>query len=111
ATHDGVRDQFKILSLGVLYGLTEHGIARRLGVPLCAGRLLLQQHKEVFSDYWRWAGLVEMQGMLGGSLQTVFGWRLHTSIGVNPRSVRNFMAQAHGAEMLRLACCLCTERG
>jgi DNA polymerase family A len=111
ATHDGVREQFKILSLGVLYGLTEHGIARRLSVPLCAGRLLLQQHKEVFRDFWRWSDLVEMQGMLGGTLQTVFGWRLHTSIGVNPRSVRNFPAQAHGAEMLRLACCLCTERG
>jgi hypothetical protein len=110
-THAEVREHFKILALGVLYGLSEHGMARRLGVPVCAGRLLLQQHKEVFRDFWRWSDLVEMQGMLGGALTTVFGWRLHTSIGVNPRSVRNFPAQAHGAEMLRLACCLCTERG
>jgi hypothetical protein len=30
---------------------------------------------------------------------------------VNPRSLRNFPMQANGAEMLRLACCLATERG
>src|SRR5262249_60458034 len=29
----------------------------------------------------------------------------------NPRSLRNFPMQANGAEMLRLACCLATERG
>jgi len=30
---------------------------------------------------------------------------------VNERSLRNFPMQANGAEMLRLACCLATERG
>ena len=29
----------------------------------------------------------------------------------NPRSLRNFHAQAHGAEILRLACCLGVEAG
>ena len=29
----------------------------------------------------------------------------------NPRSLANFPMQANGAEMLRLACCLATERG
>ena len=29
----------------------------------------------------------------------------------NPRSLRNFPMQGNGAEMLRLACCLATERG
>ena len=30
---------------------------------------------------------------------------------LNPRSLRNFPMQANGAEMLRIACCLATERG
>jgi DNA polymerase family A len=110
-THAALREQFKVVSLGVLYGLSEQGIARRLGVPLCHGRLLLQHHKEVFRTFWAWADLVEMQGMLGGSLRTVFGWPVHVEAGVNPRSLRNFPMQSHGAEMLRLACCLATERG
>ncbi len=49
--------------------------------------------------------------MLHGWLQTVFGWRVHVGPDANPRSLANFPMQANGAEMLRLACCLATERG
>jgi DNA polymerase-1 len=49
--------------------------------------------------------------MLRGSLHTVFGWHVHAGENVNPRSLRNFPMQANGAEILRLACCLATERG
>jgi DNA polymerase-1 len=49
--------------------------------------------------------------MLRGSLHTVFGWHVHAGENVNPRSLRNFPMQANGAEMLRMACCLATERG
>jgi len=41
----------------------------------------------------------------------VFGWRVHVGPRANPRSLGNFLMQANGAEMLRLACCLATERG
>src|SRR6516164_9866749 len=37
--------------------------------------------------------------------------RIHAGRDVNPRSFRNFPMQGNGAEMLRLACCLLTERG
>jgi hypothetical protein len=49
--------------------------------------------------------------MLHGRLETVFGWRVLVGPDANPRSLRNFGMQANGAEMLRLACCLATERG
>jgi hypothetical protein len=57
--------------------------------------------------------------MLHGSLNTVFGWRIGVGAGLcgengkgpNPRSLRNFLLQANCSEMLRLACCLATERG
>jgi hypothetical protein len=49
--------------------------------------------------------------MLNGSLHTVFGWRVQVPPISNARSLRNFPMQANGAEMLRLACCLGTERG
>jgi hypothetical protein len=48
------------------------------------------------------------------------GWRVHVPTGLdpktgrplaNPRSLRNFPMQGNGAEMMRLACCLATERG
>ena len=49
--------------------------------------------------------------MLNGSLHTVFGWHVKVPPISNPRSLSNFPMQANGAEMLRLACCLATERG
>jgi hypothetical protein len=110
-THPGEREQFKVVSLGVLYGLSADGLARRLAVPPCRGRELLRFHQETFRRFWRWSELVEMQGMLTGRLRTVFGWTVRVGTDANPRSLRNFPMQANGAEMLRLACCLATERG
>jgi hypothetical protein len=110
-SHPGEREQFKVVSLGVLYGLSADGLARRLNVPPCRGRELLRFHQETFHRFWRWSELVEMQGMLTGRLRTVFGWTVHVGTDANPRSLRNFPMQANGAEMMRLACCLATERG
>jgi hypothetical protein len=110
-SHPAEREQFKVVSLGVLYGLSADGLARKLGVPPCRGRELLQLHRETFRQFWRWSDQVEMHGMLTGRLRTVFGWTVHVGPEANPRSLRNFPMQANGAEMLRLACCLATERG
>ena len=41
----------------------------------------------------------------------MFGWPLHTTMDTKPNTLKNFPIQATGAEMLRLACCLATERG
>jgi hypothetical protein len=41
---------------------------------------------------------------------TVFGWPVRVGDRSNPRFLRNFPMQANGAEMLRVACCLGTER-
>jgi hypothetical protein len=111
ATHPGEREQFKVVSLGVLYGLSAEGLARRLSVPPCRGRDLLRYHQETFRRFWRWSDAVQDTAMLRGYLNTAFGWRVHVGPDANPRSLRNFPMQANGAEMMRLACCLATERG
>jgi DNA polymerase-1 len=49
--------------------------------------------------------------MLLSRFHTVFGWTIRVGPNANPRSRRNFPCQANGAEMMRLACCLATERG
>jgi DNA polymerase I len=49
--------------------------------------------------------------MLLNRLHTVFGWTIQVGPDANPRSLRNSPCQANGAEMMRLACCLATERG
>jgi hypothetical protein len=109
-THKAEREQFKVAALAVQYGMSAESLARRLNAPPCRGRDLLQLHRQVYRTYWRWSDAVQDHAMLTGKLSTVFGWTVHLGADVNPRSLRNFPMQANGAEMLRLACCLATER-
>jgi hypothetical protein len=110
-SHGCVRDQFKTVALGVLYGLSAEGLARKLAVAPIHGRELLRLHRETFRTFWSWSGAIQDQAMLTGRLSSVFGWTIHVGPDVNPRSLRNFPMQCNGAEMLRLACCLTTEAG
>ena len=110
-THKGVRELYKQCVLGVQYGMEAFGLARKTGQPMIVARDLLRSHHETFPVFWRWSDAVVDHAKLTGELHTCFGWTLHGCCGANPRMLRNFPMQAHGAEMLRLACCLATERG
>jgi hypothetical protein len=105
------REQCKRCVLGVGFGMEAASLAQRIGKPPAYARQLLQLHRETYPKFWRWSDGAETHAMLFGQLQTVFGWSLRIAGEANPRSLRNFLSQANGAEMLRLACSLATERG
>jgi hypothetical protein len=86
-------------------------LALRIGQPTIVARDLLRAHRETYRTFWGWSDAAVDQAMLTGTLHTVFGWHIHIGENSNPRSLRNFPMQANGAEMLRIACCLATERG
>ncbi len=108
-THAADRDRFKVMMLGVLYGLGADGLARRLGLTPAHGRELMNLHRETFRRFWQWSDAVQDGAMLTGSLRTVFGWNTRVGPDTTPNSLRNFPMQANGAEMMRLAACLATE--
>jgi DNA polymerase I len=110
ASHKAEREQYKACVLAVQYGMGEEGLASRIGQPPIRARELLRLHRETYRVFWRWSDAAVDHAMLNGSLHTVFGWRVQVPTNANPRSLRNFPMQANGAEMLRLACCLATER-
>jgi DNA polymerase I-like protein with 3'-5' exonuclease and polymerase domains len=110
-THGAERELFKACVLGVQYGMGPASLAERIGKPTAYGRDLLRLHRETYPAFWRWSDGAESHAMLFNRLHTVFGWTLRVGADANPRSLRNFPCQANGAEMLRLACCLATERG
>jgi DNA polymerase-1 len=111
ASHGAARELFKQCVLAVQYGMEAESLADRIGQPPIVARELLCSHREVFRAFWRWSDAAVDQAMLDGSIPTVFGWRVHVGENSNPRSLRNFPVQGNGAEMLRIACCLATERG
>jgi hypothetical protein len=110
-SHPREREQFKVCALAVQYGMGPHSLAQSLGQPEPMARELLRLHRETYPTFWRWSDAAVNHAMLRGWLQTVFGWQVHVGPRANPRSLANFPMQANGAEMLRLACCLATERG
>jgi DNA polymerase-1 len=110
-SHQPERELFKQCVLAVQYGMEADGLAARIGQPPIVARDLLRAHRETYRTFWRWSDAALDQAMLTGSLHTVFGWHIHAGEQSNPRSLRNFPMQGNGAEMLRLACSLATERG
>jgi DNA polymerase-1 len=117
ASHGAERERFKSCNFGILYGMGQLALARRVGDDCSdpeafAGRFMAD-HKRRYRLYWEWSELVQDHAMLCGGLQTMFGWHVHSGKGsdVNPRSMRNFPIQAGCAEIMRVAACLATERG
>ena len=110
-THPREREQFKACALAVQYGMGPEALALKIGQPPHRGRELLELHRRTYRTFWRWSEAVRDHAVLRGSIHTVFGWPIHVTGNVNPRSLQNFPMQANGAEMLRLACSLATEQG
>ena len=109
-SHATERELFKVCALAVQYGMGEQGLALRLGKPPVVARDLLRAHAETYSQFWKWSDRSVDRAVIAGNIYSTFGWTLQLGVGANPRALRNFPMQANGAEMLRLACCLITER-
>jgi hypothetical protein len=111
ATHGPKRELCKQCVLAVQYGMEAPSLALRIAQPPIVARDLLRAHHETYRQFWTWSDAAVDQAMLLGVITTVFGWPVRVGERSNPRSLRNFPMQANGAEMLRIACCLATERG
>jgi len=105
------RELCKVTSLAVLFGMEWRSLALRLGRPPALAQNLLAAHRETYRTFWRWSDAAVDHAALTGSISTVFGWTVHVAEGFNPRSLRNFPVQGNGADMMRIAACLATERG
>jgi hypothetical protein len=110
-THSDVRDQYKTCVLGVQYGIQTNSLGDRLGGRQFLARELLRAHKMTYFVFWRWIDFVVSEAMFTNVIKTEFDWTLHIIQGQNTRSLMNFPMQATGAEIMRVAAILMTERG
>jgi DNA polymerase-1 len=111
ASHRAVREQFEGCALAVQYQMGAESLAARIGQPVYQAAELLRLHRATYPVYWRWSDAAMDYARLNRELPSVFGWRLHVTAATKSRTIANFPMQANRAEMLRLACCLTTERG
>ena len=107
-THRAIRDMYKTAILALNYGMGVRALAFRIGKPDIVARQFLQDYRETYPVFWEWSENVQNHAVLYGWQQTTFGWTksLPWEEDCNPRSLKNFPAQANGAEILRLSACL-----
>jgi hypothetical protein len=110
-THPLIRESCKTVNLGVNYGMSAFGLALRLGITPADAQELLRLHRETYRRFWAWSQETVSSALLSNCTSSLFGWQLHVTAGVNPRTLQNFPAQSNGAEMMRIAAIGATEAG
>jgi hypothetical protein len=111
-THKAIRNRCKAVVLGTNYGMSAYGVAQAAKIHELEAKALLQKHRETYRKFWIWAENNKDRGLLGLKLETCFGWPIRVTSGdVKANTFLNWPMQAHGAEMMRLACILAVERG
>jgi DNA polymerase I-like protein with 3'-5' exonuclease and polymerase domains len=111
ASHGVVRDVCKACVLGTNYGMGAKTLAFRTGTSVIEAEALLRMLARTYPVFTAWQSKSVDVALLRGHMSTVFGWKLNVTNNTRPTALRNFPMQSHGAEMLRIACCLATERG
>lgn len=111
-SHPVLRDQLKVAAgLGVLYGAQAPTVARAGNMTETQAERVLREHSYTYPQFWRWRQQVIDHARLTGELRTCLGWKWRVNDDDSTNSVSNWMMQSHGADMLRVACCLAVERG
>lgn len=111
ATHKKIRDLFKTLTIAMQYGMGKESLALKIKKSTPYARELIKHHKRVFKTYWAWSENVLNSALIHRKINTCFGWQLLV-LGQEKkeaRTIKNFPIQAHGAEILRVACILLME--
>ena len=103
ATHREIRKQYKTVNLGVLFGQSAYGVAKRLGISQKQAEKIITDHKRLFPDFWSWSDRVVETAFANGCIETPLGWRAKVHKMSNDRTWRNYPMQATGSDIMRLA--------
>ena len=110
-THPKVRGQFKIVSLGVLYGMGRERMADNAGITEAKASQILNYHRQIFRVFWEWILSVTDFAQLARNLFSPFGTLLRVTDDTSVPTIQNFPIQSAGADMLHLACVELMNRG
>jgi DNA polymerase I len=111
AEREAVRNLFKVVVLGIQYGLGPRSLAVRTGRSLSEACEILARLKARFRVFEDYAQQVVDHASLDLEIGTPFGWYMQCPSHISPRTVRNFPIQSAGAEILHVLCILAERRG
>jgi DNA polymerase-1 len=109
AKHSGLRDIMKTCTLGIIYGLTAHGLAPRLNVPKSKAKELLQKFMEMFPALRKALDDTVYFSGIKGYATTAMGLKRHRpGTGSLSNWDRNWMknhpVQGTAAALFKIAC-------
>jgi hypothetical protein len=101
-SHRAIRDLCKILTLGISYGMTAEGLARRTGRTEGEAEELLRRCYRAFPVFHEWANDQVARAKANRHIETEHGWEMYVERNANLRSLRNWLMQSTGSDILRL---------
>ena len=110
-THKAIRDRIKVLFLASNYGMGATSFAAQAGISAPEARELLELHRSRYRTYWGWLRRVVERADLTSCIRTLLGWQMSVLDSTRETTLQNWMMQAHGAELMRLAAIDLTEAG
>jgi DNA polymerase-1 len=110
-SHPHVRALCKVLLLGLSYGMTAYGLARRAGLALVVAEDVLRRHRQVFERFWEWLDEWLASSRITRSVETALGWRMRVSGRSNHRSLLNWPMQSTASDILRVLTIAAVEAG
>jgi hypothetical protein len=107
-----IRDKIcKPVVLGQNYGMSPFGIAAKTKKSLLWAREIHARHRLIYPVFHRWLDDTVAQAKFDCVIESPFGWPRAVTADTKTRSLMNYMAQAGGADMMRIAMIAATEAG
>jgi DNA polymerase-1 len=110
-TRAAARKLCKTLFLATNYGAGPGRVAANAGIEVNSAKRLLRLHRETFPALWHWSEQTVDRALLGGRLQSPFGWQVRGREHAGPPDLMNWPMQAAGGDMMRIAAIAAAEAG
>ena len=111
SSHPLERSIAKVVMLGLGYGMTSYGVARRLKITKQEANHLIEAHQKRYPTLWKWQENIIETAYSDGLISTQSGWSMYVDKTTKDSALRNWPIQAAGAEILRQAVLLCQQSG
>jgi DNA polymerase I len=102
-THKDLRKTIKPISLGVAYGITKHGIAAQTGKSLLWAQDMLTAWRLTYPVFINWQNDTWAQAVFDETIISPYGWPMIITADTSKRTGLNYMHQAGGSDMMRIA--------
>jgi hypothetical protein len=111
ASHGSLRKAIKPVSLGIPYGITEWGVSRQTGKSRRWSREVLAATRHMYRVYFDWQAGTVAQAVFDRRIVSPLGFPMAVHQDTPQRTLKNYMHQAAGTDMMRLAAVAGTAAG